>query len=438
MGTKLGTNYHPAKLVQIPSKGNKWYVVVTKPTALQTTSKNVQVRRSTGTTDKREAEIRSHRLAAEIYAEFDAALLDAEQQPQAPVFTFLTPEQEKAHPSYADPFVGRRMLPPAAKPKDPTTKLSRYLKNYLDHLEVNKVGSIRERNTRRVKNEEFIALVGDMHLDEVKKLHAYQYADWMVGRGLANKTIKSSVSRISVMLTTAEQKGLIDTNPFSDVKLANYGRSAQSWSPFEPDEMVKLFKQDMPKQERLLMTLLATTGARLDEIALLDWSQVKVEMGITFLDLRVAGLVKNDQSRRIIPLHSKVAPLLAKRGNGRVFTYTLDRDGKAQNAAGKKLSPFIDNVTNHPLKVIHSFRGTFKDMLKNAGVTPEMVERLESGEITLSEIATTINSTQISKELNDRITGHVQRDVAGGYGVGHALIPRAAAIEQMALEFLPN
>lgn len=136
---------------------------MTKPKALQD-GKSLQVRRSTGTTDQHRAEIEAHGLTAEIYAEFDAALLDAEQKPQAPVFTFLTPEQKRAHPSYADPFVGRRMLPPAAKPKDPTTRLSRYLKNYLDHLEVNKVGSIRERNTRKVKNEEFIALVGDMDL----------------------------------------------------------------------------------------------------------------------------------------------------------------------------------------------------------------------------------------------------------------------------------
>ena len=413
-------------------------MVVTKPTILQAASKNVQVRRSTGTTDKREAEVRSHQLAAKIYAEFDADIQTLEQQPQKTAFNFLTPEQVQADPSLRDPFIGQRMLPPTAPAKDPATKLSRYLEVYMAHLEANNIGDVRERRTRRSRCEEFIALVGDIHLSDVRKVHAYQYADWMVAKGLANKTIKSNISRISGMLTKAEQRGLVDPNPFTNLKLADYGRPSQSWSPFEPEEMSKIFQQEMRQQERLLLTILATTGARLDEIALLEWSQVTVDFGITFLDLRDAQRVKNIQSKRIIPIHSKVAPLLAERGEGRVFDYPVDENGKAQNAAGKRLAPLIDNVTEDPLKVVHSLRGTFKDMLKNAGVTPEMVEQLEAGEVDLAEIADKINSSQVSKELNDRITGHAQPDTAGRYGVGHALIPRAAAVEKLALEFLPS
>ena len=77
MGTKLGTkslqSYHPPKLIQVPSKGNKWFVVVTKPKDLQR-GKNLQVRRSTGTTDQRIAETRMPALAEKIYAEFDKEL----------------------------------------------------------------------------------------------------------------------------------------------------------------------------------------------------------------------------------------------------------------------------------------------------------------------------------------------------------------------------
>jgi integrase len=376
-------------------------------------------------------------LAAGIYAEFDAALLLLEQQPQKTVFNFLTPEQVQANPSLQDPFLGQRMLPPAEPIKDPATKLSRYLEVYIAHLEANVIGDMRERRTRRKRCEEFILLIGDIHLSDVRKVHAYQYADWMVAKGLANKTIKSNISRISGMLTKAEQRGLIDPNPFTNLKLADYGRASIPWSPFEPDEMTKIFAQDMREQERLILTILATTGARLDEIALLEWSQVKVDFGITFLDLRDSKRAKNIQSRRIIPIHSKVAPLLAARGEGRVFDYPLDENGKAQNAAGKRLAPLIDNVTEDPLKVIHSLRGTFKDMLKNAGVTAEMTDQLESGDLGLSDIADQINGNQVSKELNDRITGHAQPDTAGRYGVGHALIPRAAAVEKLAVEFLP-
>ena len=68
MGTK--SSYLPTNLVQIPSKGNKWFVVATKPPELRT-SKNIQARKSTKTTDRQEAGRRWHKIEAEIWADFD-------------------------------------------------------------------------------------------------------------------------------------------------------------------------------------------------------------------------------------------------------------------------------------------------------------------------------------------------------------------------------
>lgn len=432
LGTKLGTNYHPPSLVQIPSKGNKWFVVVTRPTELQTGS-NIQVRRSTGTSDKRTAEAAMPAIAMDIYAEFDAAL-NRLPAPTAPKFTYVTDEATLQ----ADPFAHRRMLPPLEPPKDPATKLRRFITDYLAYLETNQIGSHKERSTRKTRCGEFLLCVGDLYITDIKKVHAYQYAYWLAQKGLANKTIVSAVSRVSVMLIRAEKQGIIDANPFTNLAMEDYGKRAVSYLPFDPAEMKAIFAQKMTPQDRLCLTLLATTGARLDEIALLDWSQIKTETGITYLDLRSAEKIKNEQSRRVVPVHSKVAPMLAERGVGRIFDYPLDRDGKAQNSAGKRLKDYVNNVTEDPRKVLHSFRGTFKDMLKNAGVTPDMVTKLEAGEIQLQAFADAINQGQVSKELNDRITGHAMPDVAGKYGLGHALIPRAAAIEKLRLEFLPS
>lgn len=431
MGTRLGTNYHPPSLVQIPSKGNKWFVVITKPTELQAGS-NIQVRRSTGTSDKRTAETAMPGIASQIYREFDAAL-NAQPTPAPITFRYLSDEESRA-----DPFAHRRMLPPAKSPKDPATNLSRFIIDYLAYLETNQIGSNKERSTRKTRCGEFLRCVGDIHITEVKKVHAYQYEDSLAQKGLANKTITSAISRISVLLVRAEKLGIIDANPFTNLSMDDYGKRAESYLPFDPAEMKTIFAQKMTEQDRLCLTLLATTGARLDEIALLDWSQIKTETGITYLDLRNAEKIKNAQSRRVVPIHSRVAPMLEKRGVGRIFDYPLDSDGKAQNAAGKRLSRYVNKVTEDPRKVLHSLRHTFKDMLKNAGVTPDMVTKLEAGEIQLEAFADAINQGQVSKELNDRITGHAMPDVAGRYGLGHALIPRAAAIEKLRLEFLPS
>ena len=70
----LSRGYYPHSLKQIPSKGNQWYVIITKPEALRENKKNIQVRRSTGTTDYKYAKQLEIDIVAKVYAEFDALL----------------------------------------------------------------------------------------------------------------------------------------------------------------------------------------------------------------------------------------------------------------------------------------------------------------------------------------------------------------------------
>jgi hypothetical protein len=96
--------------------------------------------------------------------------------------------------------------------------------------------------------------------------------------------------------------------------------------------------------------------------------------------------------------------MLAKRGQGRVFTYGIDRDGKAQAAASDAVMPLIRKITTDDRKVAHSLRGNFKDALREL---------------------------EVSKELNDFITGHAQGDVGGKYGEGPSLKKRAEVIDRI-------
>ena len=61
----------------------------------------------------------------------------------------------------------------------------------------------------------------------------------------------------------------------------------------------------------------------------------------------------------------------------------------------------IRRVTDDDRKVVHSLRGTLKDLLRDAGVT---------------------------KEVNDFITGHSQGDEAGKYGSGPSLETKYRAV----------
>ena len=210
----MGTKFNPPTLVQIPSKGNKWFVVVTKPEELQAFSKNKQARLSTGTTDRRRAEALMSKITQEIYEKFQKEIDDIYLRSQArsvdPAAMFtsqITAEPKKVFIS--DAFTIQQF----GLDKDPTLKFSRLIPKYFEYLEGINKDSRKERGTKLSKLKEFVDVVdenNDLHLENVKKKHAYDYAEWMAHQGRANKTIRSNVSRVSAMLGWAERKGYIE------------------------------------------------------------------------------------------------------------------------------------------------------------------------------------------------------------------------------------
>lgn len=176
MGTTLGTTFHPPSLIQIPSKGNKWYVVVTKPDELRIYSKGKQVRRSTRTSDKKLAETRSVQIANEIYEEFQNEIDDIHLKAKARLYdpaARLT-TQISADPATCittDAFTIKHF----GLDKDSKLKFRRLINQYYDHL--NDIGgeARKERKTKLSKITEFIDVVeagGELHIDDIKRVHA--------------------------------------------------------------------------------------------------------------------------------------------------------------------------------------------------------------------------------------------------------------------------
>ena len=199
-----------------------------------------------------------------------------------------------------------------------------------------------------------------------------------------------------------------ENNPFLGVDLKNLGANevTKSYQPFEKDELEKLFALPMPDEDRLLLSILISTGMRLDEAALLTWDQIRSEDGIRYFSLMDSDnanvIVKNQGSLRKVPIPDVLT--LPKRAEGRLFSYSLDADGKAQTSASQRLMKYVRTVTKMETKVVHSLRGNLKDLLRDADV---------------------------SKELNDFITGHSSGDVAGKYGSGFSLQKRYVAINSV-------
>jgi len=415
--------FNPSSLALV--KG-KYYVVCTVPIELRDLF-GKQKRLSTGTSDKNLASLCQHELTEEIYREFRRELKMSRfkwaQQ-------FMIEEGIKGSLSDDDPEAIEHILN-IAKFKsemnesvgfDTDTKAIRELEAFLAPSEDRDHGILKLRdvaeqyfdqvNFERVKTKkanqgqvnEFIGFVGNLPIGKLQKQHAYSFAKHLDGKGRANQTISAKISSMSSMLTWAEQQGLIDASPFVNLKLSSYGKKSTSYRPL-PHDVLRSILIETPKssQERLLFTCLLLTGARLDEWATATYENIKTSPeGILYLDLSDA-VVKNSGSQRFIPLHPVLVALLQNhnRQSGRIFSYPVDSDGKAQNAASKKLMRLIRKYTQDKLHAAHSLRGNLKDMLRDLGVP---------------------------KEVNDQITGHSSGDVAGKYGHGASLKVRYDAI----------
>lgn len=270
-------------------------------------------------------------------------------------------------------------------------------------------------------------------ISDINAKHAYSYAKWMdTELGAANKSIKAAVSYVKGMFSWAitQEDYSITEPPWTKLdKIGDYGKEEESRSPFRQEQLVELFnlaalngKGKMNQREHLLLSILITTGCRLDEAALLCWDNITQHQdGWHYIDLTKA-IVKNKGSKRFLPLPDVLWKVMPQRGykatvdgvrislDDRLFDYSLDSDGKASRAASQACGRQLAKIKPEKNQVTHSLRGTLKDLLRDNGV---------------------------SKELNDYITGHGQGDVAGNkYGEGHDIKHRYEALNLPAHNYI--
>ena len=269
--------------------------------------------------------------------------------------------------------------------------------------------------------EMFLRVNGDKPINDYDKLHMIEMARFMdnddTGRQWANVTIKNYVSYgkqafdYAAFLRGPNGKVRLPHHTMHEFKLSEFGSKSRSYVPLSTDELMQLFRLEMDKESRLLLSILITTGMRLDEAALLTFERVSEYEGILCFSLvpdanSIEGLkIKNEQSMRYVPVPNIIKPLLGNFGSGRIFSYRIDPEGKSENAASKALMRYIRKVTDNPRKAVHSLRGNLKDLMRDAGV---------------------------SKEINDFLSGHAQGDVAGGrYGDGPSMAVRRDTLDSI-------
>ena len=259
---------------------------------------------------------------------------------------------------------------------------------------MSKNGPLREKTKTDYINKVnvFIGWAGNVSLDEFNNSLATKYMTILASKdskivsgGAANETIKAYFNPVRQVLKYAFKNDYSDRLLWSDLDFGGVGRPSEKYRDFTENELKVLFTLDMPQQDRLALSILACTGARLDEIALLEWSQVHEEYWqdgtVKYLDTTDA-IVKNRPSRRLIPLVPEVWKLFPPRDSivnkkepERLFTYLrTGKDRKAQNKASDALMVHIRRVSKDPLLVVHSLRHTFSTMCRNASLDWELRE----------------------------------------------------------------
>ena len=264
-----------------------------------------------------------------------------------------------------------------------------------------------QRKLKRGVNK-FKLLMGDPPIQDVKITTAYEFIEKQLELtpNISNRLIKDTNWTMSKFFNFLIKKGYVTLNPFLNMDLKNYGSSTESYLPYTTEELFTIFNYDWKPQERLLLSIMITTGMRLDEAGMLTWERFNDTeyQGMRYFSLLDTEdeivAVKNDGSKRLVPLHSDL--MLPAKGTGRIFSYHIN-EGKCSTSAGRAINPILHKLVPHKKKSAHSFRGTLKVLLRDADV---------------------------SKEVNDYYTGHAQGDAAGKSYGGIGIVKRYEEISK--------
>jgi integrase len=230
----------------------------------------------------------------------------------------------------------------------------------------------------------FRELCPGVKLKDATRDHGRKLVEYLTGKGLRTASVQHKVGRLTAAVNFSIKEGKLKFNPFSGV--VPKATDSERRLPFDDADM-KLIRENLDKltpSDRLMVTVLATTGMRLGEA--FHISREGVERGLRYV---IVGS-KNDQSLRRVPLPAKLLLVLSDKIKGQLFP---DDDG---HKASRRLNRFLRKVCGitDPHKVVHSFRHRAQDRLRAA---------------------------ECPSDIRHAILGHDDRSVAEGYGEGFAV-----------------
>jgi integrase len=268
----------------------------------------------------------------------------------------------------------------------------------------------------------------DLHLSEVTKRHVQEYVEHAQtlapkGKALSPTSITKRLDSVRALLSFAASVDEIEHNPATGVRPPkdNRPKTSRSWKSFEREEIQKLVKVSTDlwtkrrnskqawRKEDLMTALqcLIWSGARPEEICQVRRDWVDLDRGVIQItndetdDNARAAIVKNENSVREVPIHTRLLPFLSehlRRHNSPLLFPSFEpKPTPAELEAEKKTGvleikgryarpisrEWTDNLReiiapNEPRKVLYSLRHSWAAESRRSGM-PEYVRNAIMG-----------------------------------------------------------
>lgn len=263
--------------------------------------------------------------------------------------------------------------------------------------------------------QEFADINGRKALPSITRKDIVKFRDQLLEQGLSPRTAGRKVGILKTMFVTGLEYELIETNPADNVR-TQVTQEQKSRVAFTSEDLAKFFNSVIytneyrPKgagrEAAYWLPLLALfTGARVEELAQLLVSDVHYVEGLghylNITDEAEHSHLKNSASRRRIPVH----PILiacgfidyVAKGSTSKFLFPHLKPNPRDKLGGYFSNFFSGYLRNKvkitdTRKVFHSFRHTFKDACRAAG---------------------------IEEAVHDALTGHTSPSAGRKYGNEH-------------------
>ena len=223
--------------------------------------------------------------------------------------------------------------------------------------------------------------LGDRPIDAYSSSDAANYRDWLLNKNLTTSSIKRMFGTIRAVFTlTIQEDGLNCANAFARTYLAPV--EATKRASISPENIKRIQKicLDIADERRLLIALISDTGMRLSEALGLAWDDIHLDYEYPHISLipHPWRPLKTAGSKRLIPLVGAsleaVEIMHRHRTTQFLFNSYTDPNGCNGNSCSAALNKWLKQ--HLPNAVIHSFRHSFRDRLRNAGVQSEMIDQL--------------------------------------------------------------